>query len=201
MGKDCGISYTSADWNVAWRSREVMHLHLQCHIQWCPPCPSMKRRHWSEFSGGATKMIGAGALALWTEAKGMGLIQHGQEVTSQGPDSCLLERAGRLLRRWCQAETIIVNWCKNVSDSNQEKTFPAWNSQVLEGLSREVVQSPSMDVFMAWLDKALSSVSAQNRALTGDLPRFHQIRMNLWFSTIFLIWYCTVYLFWSVLFW
>lgn len=29
----------------------------------------------------------------------MGLIQHGEEVTSQEPDSCLLECAGRLFEK------------------------------------------------------------------------------------------------------
>lgn len=164
MGKECGNAYPSVDWNMASRSREGMH--LQYHIQWCPPCPSMKKTwvNWSEFSGGPPRWSGAGTLVLWTEAKAMGLIQHGGEVTSQGPDSCLLEHAGRLFEKmesgcaWCcmvgGQETIIVNWSKNVSDWNQKKTFPAWNSQVLEGLSREVVQSPPMDVFMTWLEKA-----------------------------------------------
>lgn len=111
MGKECGISYTSVDGSMARRSREVKH--LQCHIQWCPPCPSMKKTlvNWSEFSGGPPRWSGVGALALWTGAKGVGLIQHGEEVTSQGPDRCLLECAGRFFGK-------MVSGCARTRDNN-----------------------------------------------------------------------------------
>lgn len=81
-------------------------------------------------------------------------IHHGVEVISQGPDSCLLEHAGRLFEK-------MESGCGRTRDNNcklmqecfwleSRENFPAWNSQVLEGLSREFVQSPSVGVL--WLD-------------------------------------------------
>lgn len=51
-------------------------------------------------------------------------------------------------------EATVIDWSKKVSDWINEKTFSVWSSQVLEGLPREVVRSPSMDVFKTWLAKS-----------------------------------------------
>lgn len=132
---------------------------------------------------------GVKALSLWTEAEGMGLLQHGEEMISQRPDSCLLVPVRRLLRRCSQAlhrlccvvgqqGTTAINGSKEVSDLIWDWSFSAWSSQ-LEGLSREVVQSPSMDVCKTWVAKAQSSLSVLNRRLAGDLPSSFQTWMSL----------------------
>jgi len=58
--------------------------------------------NWSSAEGCQARQ-GPEALVLLTAAEGMGLVQHGEEEASQGPDSCLLASARSLWRRWTQA--------------------------------------------------------------------------------------------------
>lgn len=99
-------------------------------------------------------MVRAGALALWEDAAGPGLVQPGEPMRSSIRRSQALRevQGGRMKAMMLSLNTGGSNW-------TDLKTFsPVTTVRQYHKLPRVVLQSPPLEMFNIWLNKALSSL-------------------------------------------
>jgi len=111
---------------------------------------------------------GTGTSLLQEEAKGAGLVQPEEDTAERGPNIYLQISAGWVSGGWGQALFSSAQrqdkeqWAQTeaweVPSENEEELLPSEGDGALEQAAREVVESPSLEIFKTRLDKVLYSL-------------------------------------------